>query len=60
LLDLKPEEELQLTHHAHLNSLLMSSTNLATRELEEPPKIISYTYTCTIRIYLPCLRRNKV
>jgi hypothetical protein len=38
----------------------MSSTNLATRELEEPPKIISYTYTCTIRIYLPCLRRNKV
>jgi hypothetical protein len=38
----------------------MSSANLATRELDEPPKTISSTYTCTIRISLPCLRRNKV
>jgi hypothetical protein len=30
------------------NSLLMSY--LATRELDEPPKTISSTYTCTIRI----------
>jgi hypothetical protein len=42
------------------NSLLMSSTNLATRELSEPPKAISSTYTYTIKISLPCLRRNKV
>jgi hypothetical protein len=42
------------------NSLLMSSANLATRELDEPPKTISFTYTCTIRISLPYLRRNKV
>jgi hypothetical protein len=36
-------------------SLLISSANLATRELDEPPKTISSTYTCTIRISLPCL-----
>jgi hypothetical protein len=42
------------------NSLLMSSTNHATRELDESPKIISSTYTCTIRISLPYLSRNKV
>jgi hypothetical protein len=42
------------------NSLLISSTNLATRELDEPPKTISSTYTCTIRTSLPYLRRNKV
>jgi hypothetical protein len=41
-------------------SLLISSANLATRELDEPPKKISSTYTCTIRISLPYLRRNKV
>jgi hypothetical protein len=42
------------------NSLLISSENLATRELDELPKKISSTYTYTIRISLPCLRRNKV
>jgi hypothetical protein len=42
------------------NALLISSANLATRELDEPPKTISSTYTCTIRISLPCLSRNKV
>jgi hypothetical protein len=42
------------------NSLLISSANLATRELDEPPKTISSMYTYTIRIYLPCLSRNKV
>jgi hypothetical protein len=42
------------------NSLLISSTKLATRELDEPPKTISSTYTYTIRISLPCLSRNKV
>jgi hypothetical protein len=42
------------------NSLLLSSANLAKREFEEPPKTISSTYTCTIRISLPCLKRNKV
>jgi hypothetical protein len=42
------------------NSLLMSSANHATRELDEPPKTISSTYTCTIRISLSYLRRNKV
>jgi hypothetical protein len=42
------------------NSLLMSTANLATRGLDEPPKIISSTYTYTIRIFLPYLRRNKV
>jgi hypothetical protein len=41
-------------------SLLMSFANLATRELNEPPKTILSTYTYTIRISLPCLRRNKV
>jgi hypothetical protein len=41
------------------NSLHISSANLGTRELDEPPKTISSTYTCTIRISLPCLRRNK-
>jgi hypothetical protein len=35
------------------NSLLISSANLAIRELDEPPKTISSTYTCTIRISLP-------
>jgi hypothetical protein len=39
------------------NSLLMSSANLATKELNEPPKTISSLYTYTIRISLPCLRR---
>jgi hypothetical protein len=38
----------------------MSSANLATRELDEPPKTILSTYTCTIRISLPYLRRNKL
>jgi hypothetical protein len=42
------------------NSLLISSANLATRELDDAPKTISSTYTCTIKISLPCLRRNKV
>jgi hypothetical protein len=42
------------------NSLLMSSANLATKELDEPPKTISTMYTYTSRISLPCLRRNKV
>jgi hypothetical protein len=42
------------------NSLLISSANLASRELDEPPKTISSTYTYTIRISLPCLSRNKV
>jgi hypothetical protein len=42
------------------NSLLISYANLATRELDEPPKTISSTYTCTIRISLPYLSRNKV
>jgi hypothetical protein len=42
------------------NSLLISSANLAIRELDEPAKTISSTYTCTIRIYVPFLRRNKV
>jgi hypothetical protein len=42
------------------NSLLISSATLATRELDEPPKTISCTYTCTIRISLPCLSKNKV
>jgi hypothetical protein len=42
------------------NSLLISSANLATRELDEPPKTISSTYTYTIRISLPCLSKNKV
>jgi hypothetical protein len=42
------------------NSLLISSANLATRELDEPPKTISSTYTCTIRISLHCLSKNKV
>jgi hypothetical protein len=42
------------------NSLLVSSANFATSELDEPPKTISSTYTCTIRISLPCLKRNKV
>jgi hypothetical protein len=42
------------------NSLLISSANLGTRELDEPPKTISSTYTYTIRISLPCLSRNKV
>jgi hypothetical protein len=42
------------------NSLHISSTNLATRGLDEPPKTISSTYTYTIRISLPCLRRNKI
>jgi hypothetical protein len=34
------------------NSLRISSANLATRGLDEPPKTISSTYTCTIRISL--------
>jgi hypothetical protein len=38
----------------------MSSANLATRELDRPPKTISSMYTYTIRISLPCPRRNKV
>jgi hypothetical protein len=42
------------------NSLLISSANLATRELDEPPKTISSTYTYTIRISLPCLSGNNV
>jgi hypothetical protein len=42
------------------NSLLMSSANLARREFDELPKTTSSTYTCTIRISLPYLRRNKV
>jgi hypothetical protein len=42
------------------NSVLISSANLATRELDEPPKTILYMYTCTIRISLPCLSKNKV
>jgi hypothetical protein len=42
------------------DSLLISSANLATRELGEPPKTISSTYTCKIRISLPYLKRNKV
>jgi hypothetical protein len=42
------------------NYLLMSSANLLTRELDEPPNTISSTYTCTIRISMPYLRRNKV
>jgi hypothetical protein len=37
------------------NSLLISSTNPAIREFDEPPKIISSTYTYKIRISLPCL-----
>jgi hypothetical protein len=43
-----------------LNSLLISSADLAKRELDEPPKKISSTYTYTINISLPCLRGNKV
>jgi hypothetical protein len=42
------------------NSLLISSANLAKRELDEPPKTISSTYTCTITISMPCLSKNKV
>jgi hypothetical protein len=42
------------------NSLLMSSAILATRELDEAPMTISSTYTCTIRISLYYLRRNKI
>jgi hypothetical protein len=42
------------------NSLLISSANLATRELDEPPKTVLSTCTYTIRISLPHLRRNKV
>jgi hypothetical protein len=42
------------------NSLLISCANLAIRDLNEPLKTISSTYTYTIRISLPCLRRNKV
>jgi hypothetical protein len=42
------------------NYLLISSANLATRELDEPPKTISSTYTYTIRTSLPCLSKNKV
>jgi hypothetical protein len=58
--DLEGEEELQLTHHTISNFLLMSSTNLATKELDEPTKTISSTYTYTIMISLRYLRRNKV
>ena len=36
LLDLQPEEELQLTHHAHLELLDICSENLETRAGEEP------------------------
>jgi hypothetical protein len=42
------------------NSLLISSANLATSELDEPPKTISSTYTYTIRISLSYLSKNKV
>jgi hypothetical protein len=35
------------------NFLLISSVNLASRELDEPPKTISSTYTCTIRPPMP-------
>jgi hypothetical protein len=42
------------------NSLLISSANLATRELDEPLKTISSTYTCTIKISLPYLNKFKV
>jgi hypothetical protein len=42
------------------NSLLISSANLAARELDELPKTISSMYTYTIRISLPYPRRNKV
>jgi hypothetical protein len=42
------------------NSLLISLAYLATRELDGAPKTISSTYTYTIRISLPYLRRNKV
>jgi hypothetical protein len=42
------------------NSLLISFANLATRELDEPPKTISSMYTCAVRISLPCLSRNNV
>jgi hypothetical protein len=42
------------------NSLLMSSANLETGDLDDPPKTISSTYTCTIRTSQPCLSRDKV
>jgi hypothetical protein len=42
------------------NSLLISSANLAIRELDKPPKTISSTYTYTIRISLPYLSKNKI
>jgi hypothetical protein len=42
------------------NSLLIASANLATREFDEPPKTIPSTYTYTIKIFLPCLSKNKV
>jgi hypothetical protein len=35
------------------NSLLMSSSNLVTKEWDKPPKTISSTYTWTIRIISP-------
>jgi hypothetical protein len=53
LFDLEAEEELQLTIMLISNSLLMSSANLATKELDEPPKTISSTYIFTIKISLP-------
>jgi hypothetical protein len=40
------------------NSLLISSANHATRELDDPPKTISSTCTCIIRISLPCCRMD--
>jgi hypothetical protein len=42
------------------NSLLMSSSNLTTKEWDEPPKLISSTYTWTIRISSFCLRRKSL
>jgi hypothetical protein len=53
LFDLVAEEELQLTIMLISNSLLMSYANLATKELHEPPKTISFTYIFTIKISLP-------
>jgi hypothetical protein len=58
LLDLEPRKNCNSPILLISNSLLMSSANLAKREFDEPPKTISSTYTCTIRISLPCRRRN--
>ena len=43
LLDLQPEEELQLTHHTHLELPGHLLRKLGDKS-EEPPKIISSTY----------------